>query len=133
MIEKLASRSKEQSMNPNQNRPLKSAQELDDIDAYVASFNEQEQQELVDAEAAIDLAIMLYRARERKHLSQAEAAGLAGLQQQAVSRFERPGANPRLDTMQSYLSALGYSLELNIIDSETGERAASLALAPARR
>jgi DNA-binding XRE family transcriptional regulator len=116
-------------MNPDQNRPVQPAQDLDDIDAYVASFDEQERQELADAEAAIDLAIMLYRARERKRLSQAEAARLAGLQQQAVSRFERPGVNPRLDTVQSYLSALGYSLELKVVDSETGDEAASLTLA----
>ncbi len=67
---------------------------VDDLAAYVATFTEEERRGLEAAEAAIDIAILLHRARESRGLSQAAAAHLAGLQQQAISRFERPGATP---------------------------------------
>src|SRR4051794_15994886 len=98
----------------------------DDIDAYVSNFDEAERTDLAAAEAAIDIAILLHRARERRGLSQAAAARQAGLQQQAISRLERPSANPQLDTVRAYLSALGYGVQLNVIDLETGEAAFSL-------
>jgi DNA-binding phage protein len=103
---------------------------LDDIEAYIATFDEDERRRLAAAEAAIDIAILLYRARERRGLSHAAAAKLAGLQQQAVSRFERPDANPCLETIQDYLGALGYALELTAIDVETGEKTAIVMLPP---
>jgi DNA-binding XRE family transcriptional regulator len=104
--------------------------DLDDIEAYIATFDEDERRRLAAAEAAIDIAILLYPARERRGLSQAAAAKLAGLQQQAVSRFEQPDANPRLETIQEYLGALGYALELTAIDTETGEKTAKVLLTP---
>ncbi len=104
--------------------------DLDDIDAYIATFDERERQELAAAEAAIDIAIFLHRVRERRGLSQRAAAELAGLQQQAVSRFERPAANPQLGTIQEYLGALGYGLAIQAIDLATGEPAATLVLLP---
>lgn len=107
-------------------------QEIDDIDEYVSTFDDAERAELAAAEAAIDIAILLHRARERRGISQAEAARQAGLHQQSVSRFERPSANPQLETVRTYLSALGYGVELNVIDLETGEAAFSLRLPSAR-
>src|SRR3954471_4347121 len=106
--------------------------DIDDSEAYVSTFDEEERNDLAAAEAAIDIAILLHRARERRGLSQAAAARQAGLQQQAVSRFERPSANPQLDTVRTYLNALGYGVQLNVIDLETGEAAFSLPLPPAR-
>jgi DNA-binding phage protein len=106
--------------------------DIDDIEAYVSTFDEEERNDLAAAEAAIDIAILLHRARERRGLSQAAAARQAGLQQQAVSRFESPSANPQLDTVRTYLNALGYGVQLNVIDLETGEAAFSLQLPPAR-
>lgn len=103
---------------------------LDDIGAYVATFNEEERRDLAAAGAAIDIAILLHRARERRGLSQTAAAKLAGLQQQAVSRFERPDTNPQLETIQAYLGALGYALELKAVDLDTGETAATAVLPP---
>ena len=73
----------------------------DDIDAYVSTFDEAERNDLAAAEAAIDIAILLHRARERRGLSQSAAARVAGLQQQAISRFERPSANPQLETIRT--------------------------------
>ena len=105
--------------------------EPDDIETYVATFDEDEQRDLAAAEAAIDIAILLNRARRRRGLSQTAAAELAGLKQQAISRFESPDANPTLETVQAYLGALGYSLELKAVDAETGEVAAAIVLPPA--
>jgi transcriptional regulator with XRE-family HTH domain len=104
--------------------------EHDDLDAYIATFDERERRDLSAAEAAIDIAILLFRARERRGLSQSAAARLAGLQQQAVSRLEHPTANPQLESVQAYLGALGYALELKAIDVETGEVAAEVVLPP---
>jgi DNA-binding XRE family transcriptional regulator len=100
----------------------------DDLDAYIATFTEEERDELAVAEAAIDIAILLHRARERRGLSQAAAAQLAGLQQQAVSRLEQPGAKPQIQTVHRYLAALGYGVELNVVDLATGEAAFSAML-----
>lgn len=103
---------------------------LDDIEAYVATFDEQERRDLAAAEAAIDIAVLLHRAREHRGLSQSAAAKLAGLRQQAVSRFERPDANPQLETIREYLGALGYGLAIQAIDLETGAAAAKAVLPP---
>lgn len=105
-------------------------EELDDIEAYVATFSEDERRELAAAEATIDIAILLNRARRQRGLSQSAAAKLAGLKQQAISRFESPDANPRLETVQAYLGALGFALELKAIDVETGDVAAVIVLPP---
>lgn len=115
---------------PGRERRLPVEADLDDVDAYVATFDAAERRQLLAAEAAIDIAILLHRARERRGLSRAAAARLAGLQRQAVSRIERPAANPRFETIRSYLSALGYALELRAIDPETGETAAAVVLPP---
>ena len=103
----------------------------DDIDAYVATFDAQERRRLVAAEAEVDPAILLHRARERRGLSQRAAAELAGLRQQAVSRFERPGANPQLASIRAYLGALAYGLAIRAVDLETGETAAETLVPPA--
>ena len=106
--------------------------ELDDLDAYIATFDDQEQQALAVAETAMDIAILLHRAREHRGLSQGAAAKRAGLQQQAISRLEQHGANPQLETIRTYLSALGFGMELSVIDLDTGEAAFSMLLPPAR-
>ena len=108
----------------------KALREADDLDAYVGTFTRQERDELAAAMAAIDLAVALHRAREHRGLSQAAAAERAGLHQQAVSRLERPHANVRLGTLQRYLGALEYEIEINVVDAATGSSTARAVLAP---
>jgi hypothetical protein len=48
--------------------------ELDDIDAYIATLDDEERRDLAVAEAAIDLAILRHRAAECRDLSQARPA-----------------------------------------------------------
>ena len=104
-----------------------------EIDAYIATFTPQEREELAAAEAALDLAVLLYRARGERGLSQAAAARLAGVQQQAVSRLERPRANLQLDTMRRYLEALGYSVEIAVREATTGKELGRATLPPLKR
>lgn len=91
-----------------------------EIDDYIATFPPKERQELALAEMALDMAYLLHRARAERGLSQAAAAELAGLQQQAVSRFEQPQANLQLGTLQRYLSALGYTIDIAIKETKIG-------------
>lgn len=88
-----------------------------EIDDYIATFSDEERQEYADAETALDLACVLYHIRQEQGLTQREAAKRAGLQQQAISRLERAATSVhQLGTLQRYLNALGYSLEISIKD-----------------
>ena len=104
--------------------------DADDLDPYIASLTAAEREELASAEAAIDLAVLLHRARERRGLSQAEAAARLGLAHQAVSRIERSHANVQVRTLQRYLGALGYVLEITVRERDTGEVAGRVCLTP---
>jgi len=95
-------------------------EQYNEIDEYIATFTNEERDQLALAEAALDVAYLLHRAREERGLSQAAAAEQAGLHQQAVSRFEQPHANLRLDTLQRYLGALGYTIDIAVKETTTG-------------
>lgn len=101
-----------------------------EIDDYIATFDEDERDQLAAADAALDLAVLLYRARKHRGLSQHTAAARSGLQQQAISRFEQSQANVQISTLQRYLDALGYVLDIAIRDAETGEIIGHATLAP---
>ncbi len=91
------------------------------LNDYLVTLTDEERREIAAAGIANDLAILVYRARERKGLTQKEAATLASMRQQAVSRLEQAGANMQVITLRKYLAALGYTLEISIRDSDTGE------------
>src|SRR6266851_5056327 len=91
-----------------------------EIDDYIATFSDKERQEYAAAETALDLASILYRIRQERGLTQREAAERAALRQQAVSRLEKAASNVQLGTLQRYLGALGYRLEISVIDNRTG-------------
>ena len=90
-----------------------------EIDDYIAAFPDEERQEYVAAETALDLACILYHIRQEQGLTQREAAERAGLKQQAISRLEKAASNMQLGTLQRYLGALGYSIEISVIDNRT--------------
>jgi hypothetical protein len=60
-----------------------------EIDDYIAAFSDEEHQEYVAAETALDLASMLYQIRQEQGVTQRHAAERAGLKQQAISRCFR--------------------------------------------
>jgi DNA-binding XRE family transcriptional regulator len=102
-----------------------------EIDDYVAAFSEEERQEYIVADMALDLASTLYHLRQAQGLTQREAAERAGLKQQAISRLEQAASNIQLGTLQRYLGALGYSIEISVIDTRTGHVAGKTSLSPA--
>lgn len=99
-----------------------------DIDDYIAQLTPDERAQLVAADAAIDLAMLIYRARERRGLSQSNAARRAGPHQQAVSRNERAHVGMKVETLRHYLAALGYQLEIVVHDLESDEIVDTLTL-----
>ena len=102
-----------------------------EIDDYIATFSDEERQEYAVAETALDLASILHRIRQQRGLTQREAAERAALQQQAVSRLEKAASNMQLGTLQRYLGALGYRLEISVIDNHTGDVAGKTSLSHA--
>jgi HTH-type transcriptional regulator/antitoxin HipB len=91
-----------------------------EIDDYIAAFSDEERQEYSAAETALDLACILYQIRQEQGLTQRQAEERAGLKQQAISRLEKAASNIQLGTLQRYLGALGYRIEISVIDNRTG-------------
>lgn len=91
-----------------------------EIDNYIAGFSKQEHQEYIAAEAALDLASILHQIRQEQGLTQQQAAEQSGLKQQAISHLEKAASNMQLGTLQRYLDALGYHIEISVIDNRTG-------------
>jgi transcriptional regulator with XRE-family HTH domain len=112
--------------------PTEHDRSRDDLDAYVNDYSPAERDELAAAEFAIDLAMLVQRARESRNLSQAGVAERIGLSQQAVSRIEQPHRNVTLETLRTYLSALDYSLEIVVREPETGRVLDTVVLPPTR-
>ena len=52
------------------------------------------------------------KVRKKRHLTQAEIARKANMQQAAVGRIENKSTSPRLDTMLRMLEAMGYTLAI---------------------
>src|SRR6266702_995897 len=100
-----------------------------EIDDYIAAFSDEERQEYAAAETALDLASMLYRIRQEQGLTQRNAAERTGLKQQAISRLEKAASNIQPGTLQRYLGALGYHIEISVIDNRTGNVAGKSSLA----
>lgn len=98
----------------------KSNKPYNEIDDYIATFSDEERQEYAAVETALDLASILYQIRQERGLTQYQLAERSGLKQQAISRLERAASNMQLGTLQRYLGALGYSIEISVIDNSTG-------------
>ena len=103
---------------------------LDDLDAYIAGYSDEERAELAAAELAVDLAMLFQRAREARQLSQTVVAERIGLSQQAVSRIERPHQNITIETLRKYLNALNYVVEITVREPETGNVVETVRLEP---
>ena len=102
-----------------------------EIDDYIAAFSDEEHQEYTAAETALDLASILYHIRQEQGLTQRQAAERAALKQQAISRLEKAASNVQLGTLQRYLGALDYRIEISVIDNHTGNVAGKTSLSHA--
>jgi DNA-binding XRE family transcriptional regulator len=105
-----------------------STRSYNEIDDYIAAFSDEERQEYAAAATALDLASILYQIRRERGLTQHQAAERAALKQQAISRLEKAASNVQLGTLQRYLGALGYHLEISVIDNRTGNVAGKTSL-----
>jgi transcriptional regulator with XRE-family HTH domain len=90
----------------------------DSIDEYQATLTEDELEEVAAASVALDLARLAYSARERRGLTQVQAAEFAGVKQQMVSRLEGGTAQPTFRTFERYLRRLGFALHVSLIDEQ---------------
>lgn len=110
---------------------IDTARARDDLDEYLAGLSDDERKRVSEADAALDLAMMLYDARMARGLTQTEAASRSGMRQQVISRWERSHPNIQLASLQRYLAALGYTLGIVVSDAETGEIVASAGMSKA--
>lgn len=80
---------------------------------------------------------LIRSARLQAGLTQAELAARAGTTQSAVARLERPGSNPRFETLASLLGAAGVRLTAEpappLPDVDRGLVATLVAATPAER
>ena len=58
-------------------------------------------------------------ARRASGLTQSEVAARVGTTQSAIARLERPGANPRLETLQRVVNATGHRLRVELVPAAT--------------
>ncbi len=85
----------------------------------------------------MDAGQLIRRSRQKAGLTQAELATRMGTTQSAVARLERPGSNPRLDTLQRAMLATGARLDLRAPRRKTAldeaQIAGQLRLTPEQR
>lgn len=93
----------------------------DDLDLHQDNLTRQEREEIAAASVALDLARLIYAAREHRGLTQTQAAREAGVQQQLVSRLEGGTAQPTFKSVERYLRHLGFALKVSLIDEESHE------------
>ena len=82
-------------------------------------------------------ATIIRNARRAAGLSQAQLAGRLATTQSAVARLERPGSNPRVETLDAALRATGHRLALESapvgVGLDESQIRARLELTPAER
>lgn len=93
----------------------------DDLEAYIARLSPEEQMEVEAAGIALDISLLLYKARKNRSMSQATLAEILDMTQQGISRIEKAGGNVTFATVAKYLDGLDYELAMVVIDPETGE------------
>ena len=69
---------------------------------------------LVEPAPNVAVPLLIRRIREAEGLSQGELAARLGVTYQAVQKWERPGANPSVNSVGKIFRALGKQLELAI-------------------
>lgn len=81
-------------------------------------------------------AALVKAARAQATLTQVDLARRLGVSQPVVARLERPGANPRLETLERVIAATGSSLEFALVPPPSIDETmikADLKLSPEQR
>jgi transcriptional regulator with XRE-family HTH domain len=79
---------------------------------------------------------LVKEARRKAGLSQAELARRLGTTQSAIARLEKPGANPRLETLIDAVEATGHAIDAKLTSGPGLDEtmiAANLRMPPAER
>ena len=94
---------------------------IDDLDLHEATLTPEEREEVAAASVALDLAGLVYVAREHLGLTQKEAAERTGVQQQMISRLEGGTAQPTFKTVERYLRKLGFAMSVSVVDQTSAQ------------
>lgn len=70
---------------------------------------------LVEPSPRVSVPILLRKLREAAGMSQADVAAKLGVSYQAVQKWERPGANPAVGTLERILKVLRRRLEIRAV------------------
>ena len=82
-----------------------------EIDAYIATFSDEERQDYAAAETALDLAMRLYRIKQKQGPGEQHDAERDGVKRRAIGRLRKAVSTSQMRTLQPYLDALGYDHE----------------------
>lgn len=108
---------------------MTTATNLHEEDQRIAS--NPELAEFLYRELNTDIGAALKRARETRKLLQADIARMIGVQQSRISQIESTkGVGMTLDVLARYVAALGYRLDVDIVDPETEGLVSSLPVVP---
>lgn len=75
-----------------------------------------------ELKSEFDIAKELIRMRHELGLSQRDLAYIAGIKQPQIARIEAGKQSPRLDTICSIASSVGYSVELRLVPDLTTKK-----------
>jgi hypothetical protein len=110
--------------------PRPSDHEIEDINDYIAALTQEERDGLPVAEAALDLAMLLDRAQRRRASTSGDSTPASDLGGVAADAFARAGVMEPLTAFRRYLRALGYEVEVEVVDLASGEPAVRVAVPP---
>lgn len=106
-------------------------QEERDLTARETTEADQELKDFFWRELNADIGEALKRAREKRDIVQAKVADLMGVQQSRVSQIESTrGVAMTLDVLARYVAAIGYRLDVNIVDPENDELVSMVPVMP---
>lgn len=86
------------------------------------------QQEDLTLFIVMEIVGKLIAARDRKGLSQRDLSNISGIPQKTISRIESGKDIPKIPTLYRLASSLGLKLEIQIVDIENKEDAATFSL-----
>ena len=82
-----------------------------EIDDYIAAFSDEERQEYVAAETALDVATMRYCIRQEQEPGEQHDAERDGGKRRAIGRLQKAVSTSQIGTLQPYLDAVGFDHE----------------------